>query len=76
MSEKSIKEELEEQKQEIEIKITLTENGYRLETSVPMVAEYLMSSLDSVQKDLFVQHLYSRPDSPWMRKIEKPKRGG
>jgi hypothetical protein len=54
---------------EIEIKIILTENGYRTETSVPLGIDYLMSVLDTVNKDLFVRSLYSREDAPWMRKL-------
>ena len=65
--EKTIKEEMASK--EIEIKITLTENGYTTETSVPLGVDYLMSVLDTVNKDLFVQSLYNRKDSPWMRKL-------
>jgi len=67
MSEQTIKEEMAPK--DIEIKITLTETGYKLETSVPLMPEFLMSTLDSVQKDLFVQHIFNRKDSPWMRKL-------
>lgn len=67
--EKTIKEEMETQRKDIEIKITLTDKGYKIETSIPLMPEFLMSTLDSVQKDLFIQHIYSRPDAPWMRKI-------
>jgi len=65
--EKTIKEEMASK--EIEIKITLTEKGYTTETSVPLGVDYLMSVLDTVNKDLFVQSLYNRKDAPWMRKI-------
>ena len=67
--EKTIKEEIEEQRKNIEIKITLTDNGYKIETSVPLVTEFLMSTLDSVCKDLFVRSIFGRQDAPWMRKI-------
>ena len=67
--EKTIKEELEEEKKNIWIKITLTENGYNLETSTSLPTEYVISTLDSINRDLFVQSLYNRKDSPWMRKI-------
>ena len=66
--EKTIKEEMEERK-DIEIKITLTENGYKIETSVPLVPEFVMSTLDSVRQDMFIQHIYAREDAPWMRKL-------
>jgi len=67
IKEQSIKEEMATQ--DIEIKITLTKNGYRVETSTPLAPEFLMSTLDSVQKDMFIQHIYNRGDAPWMRKL-------
>ena len=67
--EKSIKEELAEEKKNIWIKLTLTETGYELETSIQLPTEYVMSTLDSINKDLFAQHLFNRKDAPWMRKI-------
>ena len=67
--EKTIKEEMEAEHKDIEIKITLTKNGYKIETSTPLMPEFVMSTLDSVQKDLFIQHIFARSDAPWMRKI-------
>ncbi len=67
--EKTIKEEMDAQHKDIEIKITLTEKGYKLETSTPLMPEFVMSTLDSVRMDMFIQHIFARSDAPWMRKI-------
>ena len=67
--EKTITEEMEDKRKDIEIKITLTESGYKIETSIPLMPEFLMSALDSVRQDMFIQHIYSRTDAPWMRKL-------
>ena len=67
--EKSIKEELEESKKNIWIKITLTDHGYELETSTSLPTEYVISTLDSINRDLFIRSIFSRKDAPWMAKI-------
>jgi len=65
--EKTIKEEMEAEHKDIEIKITLTEKGYKIDP--PMDAGFLREVLYSIREDLFIQQLYGRSDAPWMRKI-------
>ena len=56
---------------DIEIKIILTPNGYRIEP--PMDAKFLKDVLSGIVEDLFVQLIFNREDAPFMRKIERPK---
>jgi hypothetical protein len=71
-ADKQRSKETEQSSKEIEIKITLTETGYRIDP--PLDAGFLRSVLDGIREDLFIQELFARDDAPYMRKIEKPRR--
>ena len=58
--------------EDIEIKITLTSTGYRIDP--PLDSGFLQSVLEGIIKDLFIQEIFSRDDAPFMRRIERPKR--
>jgi len=65
-------ENKEEKLEDIEIKITLTQTGYRIDP--PLDGVFLRNVLDGIREDLFIQELFMREDSPWMRKISRPKK--
>ena len=58
--------------EDIDIKITLTSTGYRIDP--PLDSGFLQSVLEGIIKDLFIQEIFSRDDAPFMRRIERPKR--
>ena len=63
--EQTIKEEMAN----LLITIEITKGGYKIDTSVPVPHDYILTTIESVSKDLFVQHLFNRGDAPWMRKL-------